>query len=263
MNGNFTLTYGYPFSGERLSKTRAFLKTLDLNWDEQIAFTVNVMQGGKIVATGSRRENILECFGVAKDLQGEGLTATVLSELLKNAHENGYGHLFIFTKPESSDMFEALDFSTVARTKDVVLLENKKDGVKKYVASLNAPAVKNAGAIVMNCNPFTNGHLYLITTAAKQCGKLFIFVVSEDKSFFSAADRFAMVKAGTAHLANVEVYPSGPYLISSATFPSYFMKETVKSARINCELDLTVFSDCFAAPLGITIRFVGTEPNDP
>ncbi len=187
----------------------------------------------------------------------------MLSELLKNAHENGYGHLFIFTKPESSEMFQALDFYPVARTKDVVLLENKKDGVNKYVASLNAPAFKNAGAIVMNCNPFTKGHLYLITTAAGQCGKLFIFVVSEDKSFFSAADRFAMVKAGTAHLDNVAVYPSGPYLISSATFPSYFLKETVKSASINCELDLTVFSACFAAPLGITTRFVGTEPNDP
>lgn len=263
MNGRFVLTYGCPLKGEKLEKTRLFLDRLGLKWDNNIEFTVNITENGNIVGTGSRRENILECFGVAKDYQGEGLTATLLSELMKNAHENGSTHLFIFTKPESSDMFMSLGFYSVAATKHVALLEDKKDGVKRYVASLGAPSVKNAGAIVMNCNPFTNGHLYLITTAAKLCDHLFIFVVSEDKSYFTAQDRLAMVKEGTAHLSNISVCPSGPYLISSATFPSYFLKETVKTDKVNCELDLTVFSDCFAKPLGIATRYVGTEPNDP
>ena len=40
------------------------------------------------------------------------------------------------------------------------------------------------GAVVMNCNPLTLGHRYLIEQALKQCDYLMIFVVQEDKSFF-------------------------------------------------------------------------------
>lgn len=52
------------------------------------------------------------------------------------------------------------------------------------------------GSIVMNCNPFTLGHRYLVEEASRQSDLLYIFVVEEDKSDFPFEDRFNMVKAG-------------------------------------------------------------------
>ena len=37
--------------------------------------------------------------------------------------------------------------------------------------------------------------------------------------------RKQLVQAGTAHLKNVVLHDSGPYIISNATFPSYFLKD--------------------------------------
>lgn len=33
------------------------------------------------------------------------------------------------------------------------------------------------------------------------------------------------MEAGVAHLPNVVLHDSGPYIISNATFPSYFLKD--------------------------------------
>ena len=115
----------------------------------------------------------------------------------------------------------------------------------------------------MNCNPFTKGHRYLIKTAATTCQQVYVFVLSEDRSQFSAKDRMEMVKLGTADLPNVTVLPTGPYLISSATFPTYFLKEREKAEQVHCLLDIEIFCNYYAPKFGITHRFVGTEPLSP
>jgi [citrate (pro-3S)-lyase] ligase len=103
----------------------------------------------------------------------------------------------------------------------------------------------------------------LIETAAKQCAALYVLVVAENKSAFSADARMNMVIAGTADLPNVFVRSTGPYLVSSVTFPDYFFKDTVSPEQVNTELDLAIFAEQFAGPLGIGVRFAGTEPFDP
>ena len=115
----------------------------------------------------------------------------------------------------------------------------------------------------MHCNPFTLGHRYLVESAAGECDHLYVFVLSEEGGMFSASDRMEMVKAGTADLPNVTVLPTGPYLISSATFPSYFLKDKENLPAIQCRLDIEVFTRYFAPRLGITHRFVGSEPFSP
>ena len=112
----------------------------------------------------------------------------------------------------------------------------------------------------MNCNPFTLGHQYLVEKAAGECDHVYVFVLSEDKSYFSAKDRMAMVKLGTAHLENLTVLPTGPYLISSATFPAYFIKDKENLAEIQCLLDIEIFAGYFAPAFSINARYVGTEP---
>ena len=123
--------------------------------------------------------------------------------------------------------------------------------------------MKSNGAIVMNCNPFTYGHRYLIEYASKQVDRLYIFVVEEDKSFFVYKDRFEMVKNGVDGLDNVVVIPSGKFIISAYTFPEYFMKDYVKEKEFDVSLDVETFCKHIAPPLKIYTRFAGEEPFDP
>ncbi len=117
------------------------------------------------------------------------------------------------------------------------------------------------GAVVMNCNPFTKGHRYLVEQALGMVDKLYLFVVEEDKSYFRFEDRFHMVKAGVADLENVHVVPSGKYVISKDTFAQYFEKECVQTVE-SMDYDLYIFGEIVAADLGIQYRFVGKEPFD-
>lgn len=118
------------------------------------------------------------------------------------------------------------------------------------------------GVVVMNCNPFTLGHHYLIEQAAKQVERLFVMVVREDCSLFAYAERKAMVEQGVAHLENVTVIDGSEYAISQATFPTYFLKRLDDAADTQMLLDLDLFRRHIAPALGATVRFVGTEPTD-
>lgn len=250
--------------GAKLNSWKAFLARAGLEADEGVEQTVLVWDDGQLIATGSRQENILKCIAVEDSRQGEGLTATVLTALRQDAFHAGHRHLFLYTKPKNKWMFSSLFFYPIAQTDSVLLMEDQKNGITEFLESLSvAAAAGTIGAAVMNCNPFTLGHRYLIETAARQCDHLYIFVLSEDKSAIRASDRLEMVKLGTADIPNVTVLPTGPYLISSATFPTYFLKERDKAAEVQCLLDIEIFAKYFAPKFGITRRFVGTEPLSP
>ena len=241
-----------------------FLTKAALTAEEMPEKTVLVWDGDALIATGSRQGNLLKYIAVDEMRQGEGLTATVLTALRQDAFEAGFDHLFLYTKPKNKYMFSSLFFYPVAQTDTVLLMEDRKNGIQSFLDTLPSETDSGkVGAAVMNCNPFTLGHRYLIETAAKACDKLYVFVLSEDKSRFSAADRLALVKAGTADIPNVTVLPTGPYLISSATFPTYFLKDREKAQTVQCLLDIEIFTKYFVPKFGITHRFVGTEPLSP
>ncbi len=246
--------------GEKLNIWKNFLKSSDLQADTDIEKTVLVWENGLLIACGSLRENLIKCIAVDESFQGQGLTATVLTALKNEAFSNGYRHLFLYTKPKNEILFSSLFFYTVAKTDKVLLMEDKKNGIEGFIGTLPAKEEgKTVGACVMNCNPFTLGHRYLIKTAAKECDLLYVFVLSEDKSAFSAADRIKMVRLGTNDLENVRVVETGDYLISSKTFPTYFLKDRENAPIAQCELDIEIFTKYFAPRLNITRRYVGTE----
>lgn len=253
---------GFPFTGKKSEQLKAFLTEYNLHYDEQIEATVNLMDSnGNIAATCSLHDNVLKCIAVSKDYQGYGLSTRVVTQVCNLAVERGKTHLFLFTKPENKQMFLDMGFYPILQTKDVLLTENRKNGIKKYVAQLEHREGSAIGAIVVNCNPFTKGHRYLIETASQQCDVLHLFVLSEDKSEFSADVRYELVRLGVADMPNVLLHKTSDYLISSAVFPTYFIKEKSKADDANCELDIRIFCEYFAKGLGITKRFVGTEPN--
>jgi len=250
-----------PLQGRKKQLWQAFLEKAGLQADEGLERTCLVWEDEMIIATGSRQGNLLKCIAVDDLHQGEGLTGTLLTQLRQDAFQSGHNHLFLYTKPKNKFMFSSLFFYPIAQTKDVLLMENKRNGILEFLDSLpDGVPGGTVGAAVMNCNPFTKGHRYLIETAAKECDQLYIFVLSEDKSFFSANDRMEMVKLGTADLPNVTVLPTGPYLISSATFPTYFLKEREKAESIHCLLDIEIFCNYYVPKFGIKRRYVGTEP---
>lgn len=125
------------------------------------------------------------------------------------------------------------------------------------------PIMPPSGIIIMNCNPFTLGHRYLIEQAAQQVDTLYILVVREDCSMFGYDERKAMIVRGVAHINNVVVCDGSEYSISATTFPTYFLKSLSDASDTQMTLDIDLYRRHIAPALGATVRFVGTEPDDP
>ncbi len=230
--------------------------------DARIEETLGLFDADEtLVATGSLFANTLRCIAVDAKRQGEGWLSTLLTALLERQHARGHSHVFLYTNPEAARYFADLGFHEIARVPgSLVFMENKPGAFAAHLRSLSAwSAQGRVASIVMNANPFTLGHQYLLETAARENDAVRCFVVSEDVSLVPFAARFALVKAGAAHLPNVTVHPSGSYIISSATFPSYFLKEDRLITETQARLDIEVFAR-IAATMGITRRYIGEEP---
>jgi [citrate (pro-3S)-lyase] ligase len=116
------------------------------------------------------------------------------------------------------------------------------------------------GAICMNANPFTNGHLFLVETASKSVDHLFILVAEENRSIFTFEERWKLILEGTANFQNVTVIRGGIFVGSFITFPEYYDREVQKDIQLLPSLDLQVFLQHICPVLNITVRFIGTEP---
>lgn len=259
------LEVGRPVRGEALERLRAFLNACGLDYDEGVGFTAMLVEDGEILATGSLDGGTLKCIAVSPLHQGEGLTAPLMTALREEAFAKGQRHLMLFTKPYNDAMFREFGFYTMMRTRDCLLMENRRRGLDTFLSGLERPKDGEGpvGCIVANCNPFTLGHRYLIETAASRCRWLHVFILSENRSRFSSEDRLRLAMEGCADLKNVIFHPTGPYLISSATFPAYFLRDRAKADMAHSELDVRLFGERFAPALNITKRFVGEEPYCP
>ena len=247
------------------TQLEAFLHSHHLKLEKDVEQAFGLYDAGEeLLGCGCASGNILKCFAIDESLRGQNGLGTLVSHLTADRFAAGHDHLFVVTRPRNLQLFSGCGFYPVARTTEALVLENRRRGPEKFLSRLpKAPeGVEDIGAIVMNCNPFTLGHQALIRRAAAECAFLYVFVVEEDKSQFPFADRIDLVRKGTAELENVCVCPSGPYMISAMTFPTYFLKETEDPSAIQSALDVTVFASRIAPGLGIKKRFAGTEPLD-
>lgn len=261
-----------PIEGPLFEEVKAFLQAEDLVLEGRPEFSAVLRSGDdRIIATGSLDGNVLKYIAVDKSHQGEGLLGQILTTLVTQAFSKGMRKLFVFTKPQNKALFTPFGFYPIEETGSVLLMENRKNGIRMYVSALkkatdeaikerNLPMTGLVGAIVVNCNPFTRGHRYLLESAARQCSVLHVFVVSSDKSAFPTSVRIALVRRGVVDIPNIVVHEASDYLVSVATFPSYFIKEQQSAGQLNSELDIAIFLRYIVPALGITCRFVGTEP---
>lgn len=244
------------------------LKAEGIRRDANLDYTCGMFdEQGTLTATGSCFGNTLRCMAVSSRHQGEGLINQIVTHLTEIQVNRGNTHLFLYTKCGSAKFFGDLGFYEIATVKNqVTFMENRKTGFADYLKKLRnalewaGVAKKNAAAIVMNANPFTLGHQYLVERAAAENELVHLFIVSEDASLVPFSVRERLVKEGTAHLKNVFCHASGPYMISNATFPSYFQKDEDAVIESHARLDLAIFTK-IAQELDITRRYVGQEPS--
>ena len=260
-----------------LEERAALLASRDLAVPGGEDLVLGFFRDDRLVATGALVGNILQGIAVTREMEGEGAAAAVTSALLKKAVERGMRKVFLYSKPQEARLFRELGFSLLAEAVAersglaASLLEWGTEGIESWKARMakiaeGKPA--GAGAVVVNCNPFTLGHRRLLEHAAGASPWLYVLVVQEDRSLFPFDVRLHLVREGAADLANVTVLPGGPYVISSATFPAYFTRvpaggDPRKITELYAALDLEMFRLHVAPALGVAVRYVGTEPYCP
>ena len=289
-----------PATPRQRQRIEAFLKRNGLRIDDMNYYAAVLDDDGEMIAGGGLKDDVIKCVAVDDAHKGEAIANTLVSHLISHANQEGYGCIKLFTKPKNRQLFESLSFRLLAEAPEAILMETGIGGISNTVEALKKikeesekykeynkeckedskecrentsylntstpqhlnTTMQPTGCIVMNCNPFTLGHRYLIEQAAKQVERLYVMVVKEDCSLFAYTERKAMVEQGVADIENVSVIDGSDYAISRATFPTYFLKRLDDAADTQMLLDLDLFRRHIAPALGATVRFVGTEPTD-
>lgn len=250
-------------NGSGRKQVDEFLKGIGLILDVDVEYTVVAKTGDEIVGTCSYAGRVLKCFGVKEELQGEGIAAMLITHVTDKLFERGIYETFIFTKPKNKSIFMGLGYNEVYSTQGVTLLEGGMASVNKSINRMFEKSGLGKGkkaGLVMNCNPFTYGHRYLIERAAKENEEVVVFIVEAEKSLFPFEIRLELVKHGIQDLKNVHVIPGGNYIISSNTFPSYFLRQEDERLLEYTRLDAGVFGKYIAPVFNINRRYIGTEP---
>lgn len=251
-----------PQSVRRLAKIKLFLERMGLDYSFDVELFVIAQEGEEIVACGGIAGRVLKNIAIDASKQGEGVALGLMSELLNVAYELGREELFLFTKPQYEEVFESCGFKLIDHASDKVVLMENRYNIEDYKRRLHKLRKSGdvVGSIVMNCNPFTLGHRYLVEQACLQSHWVHLFVVKEDASFFSFEQRYSLIEEGLKGISNLTIHEGSDYIISKATFPTYFIKDKCQIDALYTELDLNIFRNHIAPELGITHRFVGQEP---
>ena len=268
-------------------RVEQFLEANQLRLDEVDYYAVVTRpDSDEILAGGGLQGDIVKCIAVGEQLRDEHISNRLISHLISEASQRGHQSVKVFTKPQNRQIFESFGFRLVGEAPLAILMENGQ-GIERYKSYLQGvsdaisrtpvpPHPHTSGIIVMNANPFTRGHFYLIEEAARQVDQLFVIPVKEDKSLFPYIERKAMIEAAIKLIeskspslsvegrggASITLCEGSDYAISAATFPTYFLKRLDDAADTQMLLDLDIFKRHLAPALGATIRFVGSEPDD-
>lgn len=249
----------------------AFLQDNALRLDDVDYYAgVFRVDGDEMLAGGGLKGSVVKCLAVRSDCRDEALSCRMVSHLVSVANAAGHQVVRLFTKPSNRMVFESMSFRLLAEAPEAILMETGVGGIdayRRYLGSVRdavatAPDAGETGVIVMNANPFTLGHRYLVEQAAQNVARLYVIAVKEEASLFSYDERLAMIRSGVAHINNVTVCEGSDYAVSATTFPTYFLKRLSDASDTQMMLDIDLFRRHIAPALGATVRFVGSEPTD-
>lgn len=267
----------HPTIPRQRRQIEMFLQTNGLRYDDVDYFAAIVDESSdEMIAGGGLKGSVIKCVAVAEGYKGEAVANVIVSHLIAKANAEGCQCVKLYTKPDNRQLFESLSFRLIAESPNAILMETGVGGIEKYSEELRVKSeelkndesvVSNArkpiGAIVMNANPFTLGHRFLVEQSSELVERLYVVVVREDCSMFSYNERKAMVSQGVRDIGNVVVVDGSDYAVSAATFPTYFLKQLSDATDTQIILDLDLYRRRIAPALGATIRFFGSEPTDP
>ena len=234
---------------------------------------------GVILSGAGLSGDVIKGVAVSESARSEGLLPPLLSHLIA---QSGRSNLKVFTKPEYQTVFESLGFRVLASAPEAILLENGR-GLENYCAYLQKQRRPGrSGVVIMNANPFTLGHRYLLEQAASQVDTLFVIPVKEEGQLFPYSERLEMIRRSASEqnyfsqgfaknqfssaaaeiVSKIVVLEGSDYQISAATFPTYFLKDLSSASETQMRLDLDLFARHIAPALDAAVRFVGSEPSD-
>jgi len=248
------------FSQTVSEEASALIASQGLRFEPGFDDFICLFDNEKLIACGARSGYVLKMIAIDPSYQGTDSLGELITKLLLSAISAGHDTVFVFTSPQNVTSFQALNFRLLTNQGQVALLEHGP-GLHKYISDCSPKIMTgNNGAIVINGNPFTFGHKYLVDYASKQVDRLYLFVVREDSSIFPFEARLDMAQKATEHIKNVTVLDTSRYAVSAGTFPSYFLKKLNTAAETQMETDLHLFSQHIAPAFNIRYRFVGQEP---
>lgn len=274
----------HPTIPRQRRQIEMFLQTNGLRYDDVDYYAAIVDESSdEMIAGGGLKGSVIKCVAVADGHKGEAVANVIVSHLIAKANAEGCQCVKLYTKPNNRQLFESLSFRLIAESPNAILMETGVGGIEKYSEELRVKSeelgvkseelkndesvVSNArkpiGVIVMNANPFTLGHRFLVEQSSELVERLYVVVVREDCSMFSYNERKAMVSQGVRDIGNVVVVDGSDYAVSAATFPTYFLKQLSDATDTQIILDLDLYRRRIAPALGATIRFFGSEPTDP
>ena len=274
----------HPTIPRQRRQIEMFLHTNGLRYDDVDYYAAIVDESSdEMIAGGGLKGSVIKCVAVADGHKGEAVANVIVSHLIAKANAEGCQCVKLYTKPDNRQLFESLSFRLIAESPNAILMETGVGGIEKYSEELRVKSeelrvkseeLKNdesvvsnvrkpIGVIVMNANPFTLGHRFLVEQSSELVERLYVVVVREDCSMFSYNERKAMVSQGVRDIGNVVVVDGSDYAVSAATFPTYFLKQLSDATDTQIILDLDLYRRRIAPALGATIRFFGSEPTDP
>ena len=147
-----------------------------------------------IVAAGGLLRDTIRCIAVDDAVSDEHLANRLVTHLMEIVQRRGFPTVKVFTKPKYEEIFKSLAFNTIAITDNVVFMENSRQPLNRYIDHLRTLAKPGvSGVIVMNCNPFTLGHKYLVEYASRQVDNLYIIPLLDSSAGFNYEERREMI----------------------------------------------------------------------
>ena len=220
--------------GSEKKRIELFLNLNDLLFDKLISKTFYIEDSDKVIGTISVYNNVIKCFAVSSSYRDENLGGTLISFIVNYFYQNNINHFMVYTKVMYENLFSSLGFHSIVKTDKVVLLESGMPLIVDYIKDLKRKIAyrfqidmekdNDIASVVVNCNPVTLGQIELIEQMAKEHKYVIVFILEEDLSYFTYKERMALLNISTTFLPNVVVVPSSEYIISSSTFPNYFLK---------------------------------------
>ncbi len=253
---------------EEKERVISFLAGFDLALDSDVDTTFYIEENAEIIGTISKSGHIIKDVAVADSFQDENLTGMLVSKMLEKMSSEQIYDYQVFTKPANEQFFTSLGFHKLIRTDRVIMLEGGAPSISATLERLkkiieisfsSIDATSDIGCVVINGNPLTIGHQYLIEQVSLRHKIALVFVVEEDRSEFSFLERLSMAYLSSKSMNNVLVLPSTKYVVSQLTFPAYFLRDSGEVNEETAKVDALVFQEYFMKYLFIKKRYVGTE----